>query len=351
MQKYTKQERMSRLIQGKSIDRVPLIINSSLFTAVFNKLNSKEYFFNMQNMYDYQKYTLDLFGCHGFPGFCLSNWIATSMGCENKYIDTPFGISVPQTKPIILSEKDVENFKAPKSLDSIEWNYRMEFQKICNFNGVKSTGVLGGSVVEILAQLVDMKLLMSWMIKKEDLVFYLCDEVKKYLKLIIQADIKKYGAENCTGLFFYPLESSDLLSPRMVKRINWRYIEEMHSYMYDLGIKKFHEHLCGNQNKNIELLKNLKLPSRSVFSLDERTDLQKTSSILGSEYIYSGNVSSNVLLNGSVNDVMNNCQDILKIGKKLEGGFILCPSCDLPPYTPPLNVYAMNKAIDKFGIY
>ncbi|MDD2495972.1 MAG: uroporphyrinogen decarboxylase family protein [Tissierellia bacterium] len=347
----TVQERMKRLNSGLPIDRVPLLTNATVFSGNFARLTAEKFFCNMESMFHSQLMTRSLFGCHGAPSFSHVNWVGESLGSENTYANSEFGILIPQIKPIIKSVKDAEEFSLPNSLNTQVLKWRYEFIEIARANGFSKVAMTAGSVIEMLTQIVDVSLLFRWMIREPELVFKLCDQMAEYLLQIIDSDIKQYGVDNCIALFFYPMEAKGIMSPRLVEKYSFPYIEYMHQQLTERGVSNYNEHLCGNHNENLLFFKNLNLPSRTNFSLDEKTDLLKTSTYLGSDYIISGNVSTKILVSGSIQDVINECQQIIEIGKKLKGGFILAPSCDLPPNAPPLNLYAMNEAICKYGTY
>lgn len=347
----TAQERMKLLKEGLPIDRVPLMTNSKVFSGNFAGLTAEEFFCNMENMYYSQERTRSLFGCHGAPSFCHINWVGESLGSENIYAKSDYGILIPQIKTLIKSFKDAEDFTLPDSLNSQVLRWRHEFIKLARANGFSKVTMMAGSAVEMITQIVDISLLLRWMIRKPELVYKLCDQMTEYLLKIIDDDIERYGVDDCVALFCYPMEAKDIMSPKLIEKYSFPYIEYMHQQLRERGVTNFSEHLCGNQDENLSFFKSLNLPSRTNFSLDEKTDLIKTSTYLGNEYIISGNVSTNVLVSGSVQDVINECRQIIEIGKKFEGGFILAPSCDLPPNMPPLNLYAMSQAIYKYGTY
>ena len=352
MEELSIQQRMEYLYRGLPIDRVPLFTNATLFSGIFAQMDPEEYLCNAYNMYYAQEQTRALFGCHGAPAFCHTNWLAECLGASNHYYKTSWGFGVPQIEPIISSEADAEAFSPPSKLNDIPvLKLRQEFIAISKANGRKIVGVLAGSALEIVAQITKMNLFMKWIMHKPELIYHICDRVTEFLLQLIDADIALYGAENCMGLFFYPLESLDIMSPKLLDKFSWPYIFKMHVTLQEKGIHIFNEHLCGNQNLNLPIFRELKLPARTCFTLDERTDLRKASMILGSDYILGGNVSSHILVSGTPENVMNECKNILTIGKSFDGGFILAPSCDLPPNTPPLNVYAMQRAVQQYGIY
>jgi hypothetical protein len=44
-------------------------------------------------------------------------------------------------------------------------------------------------------------------------------------------------------------------------------------------------------------------------------------------------------------------RDIITRGKKSPGGFIMAPGCGIPATAPPINVFAMTKAVYDVGYY
>ena len=93
------------------------------------------------------------------------------------------------------------------------------------------------------------------------------------------------------------------------------------------------------------------MPQRSFISSDEANSLKLVSETLGKYHIYGGNVSTNLLVNGSAKQVYQQSREIIRDMKYNEGGFALMPSCDLPINTKPENLVAMKKSVYDFGRY
>ncbi|MDM8554171.1 uroporphyrinogen decarboxylase family protein [Desulfococcaceae bacterium HSG7] len=69
------------------------------------------------------------------------------------------------------------------------------------------------------------------------------------------------------------------------------------------------------------------------------------------EDIISGNIDPGFLLTGSPQQVYEHCRKMIEVGRKLSGGFILAPGCDISPHTPDANLDSMRQAINDFGVY
>jgi uroporphyrinogen decarboxylase len=64
-----------------------------------------------------------------------------------------------------------------------------------------------------------------------------------------------------------------------------------------------------------------------------------------------GNIAPGVFLNGTPQQVYDITRKVIEEGKECPGGFVLSPGCELPPMSPPLNVWMMTKAVKDFGWY
>jgi len=80
-------------------------------------------------------------------------------------------------------------------------------------------------------------------------------------------------------------------------------------------------------------------------------DIQHVARTFGEEIIIGGNIPTTLLQLGTPEEVLEVSRDILETMKNHPGGFILMPACALPPLTPPVNVFAMLKAVTLYGRY
>ena len=64
-----------------------------------------------------------------------------------------------------------------------------------------------------------------------------------------------------------------------------------------------------------------------------------------------GNLEPAIIQTGTPGEVYEASREVIEKGKKLSGGFIFAPGCEMPPKTPIENVKMMTKAADDFGWY
>ncbi|MBW2000516.1 MAG: methyltransferase, partial [Deltaproteobacteria bacterium] len=106
-----------------------------------------------------------------------------------------------------------------------------------------------------------------------------------------------------------------------------------------------------DQNLNLPYLANASpWPHPSVLSFGHEVDIEEAAKYFPEDIIF-GNIEPAVIQTGSPLRVYELSKAAIQKGKKAPGGFILGPGCGLPPTAPPVNVYAMTKAVNDFGWY
>ncbi|WP_373897617.1 uroporphyrinogen decarboxylase family protein [Haloimpatiens sp. FM7315] len=342
-----RKERIKNFYEGNDVDRVPFYTNATIYSGVLGKLSSKEFYLNPELSYSTQRLVLDIHHCDGSPSFDFPGYTGLMFGGEIEYKDNPY-VSIPLIKPRVKSISDIEKIKVPNLEIDIEENLKFKFFKILNEKGV-SIPISMGSPLEIVSNICDITLLVKLFRKDTEALHRLLRCATDYLKLMGNITINMFGIDKCYCSSNFPIES--LISTKLFENHSLPYFLEVYEYFRSKGVKSYSLHLCGNHNRNLEIFRHIGLPDRTFISLDEKIDMDKASSIFGEKYILAGNVSSNSLLNGTYKEVYSISKDIIIKNKSRKGGFALMPSCTLPPYTPPLNLYAMYKACEDFGKY
>jgi uroporphyrinogen decarboxylase len=117
-----------------------------------------------------------------------------------------------------------------------------------------------------------------------------------------------------------------------------------------MGIKHTITHICGEQSLNLPYWAKLKMGEPAILSFGHEVDLDIASKYFPNDII-KGNVEPAVIQMGEPETVYELSRRCIEKGKKHPSGFILAPGCEMPPNTPPYNVWTMRKAINDFGWY
>jgi uroporphyrinogen decarboxylase len=340
-------ERLKSLYAGEKIDRVPFFTNATIYAGALGKLTSKEFYLNQELSYEIQRLTLDLHHCDGNPAFDFPGYTGLFFGGEVQFKDNPY-LGIPVLKPFVKSLDDIDGLVVPNLKEDPNLKEKINFLKILDKNGV-SIPITMGSPLEVAGNICDTGLLFKLFRKNPNQLHKLLRCATDYLKQLGDITIEMFGVEKCSCSANFPLDS--LISPKLFEMYSLPYFCEVYDYFKGKGVKSYSLHLCGNHNENLDFFKEMNLPDRTFISLDEKVDIEIASSFFGENYILGGNVSTDTLINGSPNEVYNASRDIIVKNMFRKGGFVLMPSCTLPPYTPPLNLFAMYRACEDYGRY
>lgn len=340
-------ERVEKIFKGEKIDRVPFFSNATIYAGVLGGLKSEEFYLDQELSYEVQRLTLNMHNCDGNPAFDFPGYTGLLFKGEIKFMDNPY-VGIPILKPFVKSLEDIDKLVVPDLNKDPNLKERINFLKILDKNGLP-TPIPMGSPLEIAGNICDPGLLLKLFLKNTDKLHILLRYASDYLKQLGDITIERFGVDRCSGSANFPLDS--LISPKLFEKYSLPYFYEVYEYFKEKGVKSYSIHLCGDQNRNLNYFKEMNLPDRTFFSLDEKVDLETASSILGDKYVLGGNVPTSILSSGSPSQVYNASKKIILENKSRDGGFILMPSCTLPPYTSPLNVFAMYRACEDHGRY
>ena len=103
-------------------------------------------------------------------------------------------------------------------------------------------------------------------------------------------------------------------------------------------------HICGNAGSRVE--KVLEFGAK-CFSVDTMVDMEDMLKRCDHKMCMVGNLdNSNIMMQGTPDDVYRESTKLLELGKANGGGLIVCTGCELPPLTPLENIQAMVRAAE-----
>jgi uroporphyrinogen decarboxylase len=347
----TPQQRMMNLITGKPLDRAPFIPFASGFAArIFNVDRGKFYRepeiafaagINLVQTYPWM---------NSRPSYGWADRGAWEFGGSVLWPDNNRFPS-PMTKAPVITQPDaVDTLIDPEPATAGMIPRLSRFNEISRASGFPAS-LPGGTPTTSAAGIVGRSNFLRWLIRYPDAVFKLQRKVTDFLLRCARETIGTYGGENC-GLFCaLPVEANELISDRTFETFCKPYVEELTDYYVSNGVKSMTVHLCGDHTLNLKHWKDIPIPPRTIFSIGHEMDLEKTGQSIGSDHILAGNISNSILLMGTPDEVETEVHRCLEAGMRHPGGFILMPSCELPPDTPLENIDAVGRAILEAGYY
>lgn len=144
-----------------------------------------------------------------------------------------------------------------------------------------------------------------------------------------------------------PVTSMDVLGYRYFTEFSKPYFAKLFSGIMEITGKKPSVHICGHTKKIWQDLAELGVVN---FSLDNCEDLAEAKACVGDRMFLSGNVAPvDVMLNGTIDDVMDAVQVCIQKGADSPAGYMLMTGCQVPIGTPKENLDAYVLAAHIYG--
>ena len=139
----------------------------------------------------------------------------------------------------------------------------------------------------------------------------------------------------------------NVISKTQFDEFSLPYIKKLIERTEKIMGRKPGSHICGKTSK---IWSDLADAGLSFFSVDNCEDLREIKEVVGDRMQIAGNVPPvDVMLYGTVDDVIESCIDCIKKCADSPKGFILATGCQLPIGTPEANIDAFIYAARKYG--
>lgn len=334
MVNLTLKERLKRTLNGKTVDKAPVLAVTQTGTKELMSLT--KYYWPDANWNPKALAQLAI-SAHKEIGFeavripyCLTV-LLEALGCEIEKGDTTRQAAV-KGHPY-NSRKPVPIGKVPETiLSSGRIPIMIEAIKIIKDIVGDDVPIIAGSEgpVTIASGLVEVTTLMRWFIReKEGLLEYLqysSNAMISYANALLDA-----GADAFVVLD--PVASPELISPKDFNDLVLPIYKDISKKIKGDSIL----HICGDITA---ILPSLRESGFIGLSIEEKTDMKEAKDTLGKKIKLIGNISTaKTLLNGTYNEVYEECITALE-----KGTDVLAPGCGLAPMTPIKNCIAMIDA-------
>jgi uroporphyrinogen decarboxylase len=343
-------QRMKALLEGRPIDRVPLYPFILGFCARNVGYPIHAIYDDPAKSFDAQQRTLDQYGFDWGPMYGYASYGAWEFGGQIKMPTGGFEQAPMHTAFPVQSEADVENLRLPDVKTAGSLPLAMEFSRMQETAATPITVVSGGNFT-IAGNICSVERLCRWMIKKPELADRILRMATDHIVETVTHWAGTFGAERIFPQIWEPSASNNIISPKQFERFVLPYLIESSKRILDLGVKHIFHHICGEQNKNLPLWAQVPMGDPGVCSFGHEVDVDTAIKHIGQSSIIAGNISPSSLQNDSPAKIYELCKTAIETGRKAPRGFMLMPGCEIPPSTPPHNVYVMRKAINDFGWY
>ncbi|MBI3091699.1 MAG: uroporphyrinogen decarboxylase family protein [Candidatus Tectomicrobia bacterium] len=345
----TSRERMKSLFIGKRPDRVPVIPMAMSFTAKAMGVPLLEFYTNMRLCFDTQVEAAKKFGYDGNPTYGMACFGGYEFGGEIEFPVNERIMSPTVRRHPIETPQDVDRIAMPDPRTAGIMPLLYEFGHICVEHGISANFVCG-SPFSMAANCVYAETFMLWLIDCPEVVHTLMRKTSDFCLALSEAFIQEFGARAAAG-FFSTFDANSLISPDQFREFAFPYAREVNQKVLDMGVRSMFVHLCGNHMRNLPMWAEVPFGNPGVISLGDENDLTYAKEVLGKQHIIAGNINTAVLMQETPEKVEEACRRALEKAKDAPRGYVVMPSCELPPATPIENLEAMLHAARTYGRY
>ncbi|MCD6231354.1 uroporphyrinogen decarboxylase family protein [Candidatus Aerophobetes bacterium] len=343
-------ERVEALLQGYRSERVPLYPFLLGFCARNVGYPISSIYTDPVKSFMAQLWTFEQYGFDGVPEFGYASYGGWEFGGEVKFPNSEWEQAPMHGRFAVQSEEDVEKLKLPNVKTDGMLPMAMEFSKLQDKFGMPISIVLGGNFT-IAGNICPVEKLCRWMIKKPELAHRILRLATDHIIEVVQYWVDTFGAERVMPKIWEPLAANSILSPKQFEKFVLPYVIETNKKILAMGIKHIFYHICGEQNLNLPYWAQVPMGNPGIVSVGHQVNLTRAIEYFGNTCIIAGNVEPAIIQSGPPQKVYELCRECIGKGKYAPRGFMLMPGCEIPPMSPPYNVYMMRKAVEDFGRY
>jgi uroporphyrinogen decarboxylase len=346
-------ERVLRAIRGEPLDKIPVgptIADSALF--LHGGMTVREFATDARKMLEAQLRAFEL-----VPRDIIF------VGCDNYYIAEGFGCGIAHPEDELPYQES-----APVSIDEIDRIYDLEVPEPARdgrmavfLETIARLRQELGDAVAIRSSGTGPTSLASYLVGTQDFLTYLAmiesdlggreEPIRHAFELASQALIAYHRAALAAGADILhcgdSLASLDMLSPRMYEKYAWEYEKKVIAADQARGGITL-LHICGNMDRVVPLMG---ATGADVVEIDHKTNLARAKEILGGITCLIGNVDPvTVMLEGSPDEIRQDCLRCIETAGSSHGGFILGTGCHVARSTPVESLRVMTETAWSYPI-
>lgn len=338
----TPRQRIEAAIAIREPDRVPLFPMPSAWTACLVGATPKQHYTDPEvmvaaQMAAYERLRWDSLMCTGGPAGRIHAFRPESVFQEENddpQVHTPVvqdatdldRLTVPSFEDDLYTGTEIKAIRRLRSMlgpDVPIWaSVDSPWQLACNLRGVQQ------SMMDTLdrPELVD------------ELLVFAYEAMAEFARQVIAAGGDLYLVD--------ALASPNLISPATYRRWPEVYERKMADLAHGLGVRQM-LHICGDTS---HILEDMADTGSDIVDLDGVVSMEAAKERVGRRVCLKGNINPISLLRGTPEEVEEECWAAIRAAAS-EGGFILSTGCQIPRDAPLENVYAMTRAVERYGVY
>jgi uroporphyrinogen decarboxylase len=254
----------------------------------------------------------------------------------------------------VTCEDDLERLSVPDDVLAVGCvPVMLEFARLQARHGLPVSLDLGTPFTDA-ANVVEPSLFLRWVGKRPDLAHHVLRVVTDFFLALARQWVGLFPGHVLVGFDGNPGEANTLISAAHFREFALPYMREVHEKALALGISYFHTHVCGEQNANLDDLRDVpygRSDQPGMVSFGHEVAIPAAVEAVGDRAVVMGNVDPSEIRFASPERVYTLARQAVLEGKEAPVGFVLMSGCEVPVGTPPYNLVAMLRAAQVFGRY
>lgn len=346
----TSGERMAALMSGERPDRVPVIPFLFGHCAVVCGEPIASVFSDPEQSFRCQLLCQEMYGYDGGPLYAYASAGGWEFGGEVEFPLKKYSGATVVTRTPIQTEEDVHALRVPEDVSKAgALPIALGLARRQAEHGLPVTLQIGAPLTWA-GSVIGEERMMTWLIRKPDLVHIVLEKVSEFLIKVAEHYVKEFGADRLLAFHGAATETNKLISPKQFETFSLAYLMKINRRVLELGITSLFIHICGEQNKNLPYWQQVPVTKQTIMSFGREVSLT-TAMEAFPEQIIAGNVDPTLIQEGKPEEVLAQARECIETAKYHPGGYVLMAGCDVPPHAPPVNVFQLVKAARQYGRY
>ena len=351
----TDKERIKALLKREKPDRVPIWGMAMGFTVVHSQTPLADVYTKPDVSLASQQKVSDEFGWMLFPMVGYAAGGGWEFGGDIKMPSGDFAQAPMITRFPVETEEDAWNLKVPETEKAGIVPIQIEFNKLqakleADNKPWKVVTMIDPGPFTLAGNVCTVEKLTKWMFKKPDIVHHLEKMAVDFTVARAQLWKDLFGTDDVLLWTGEATAANQIISPKQFEEFVLPHLKSLHNKLLDLGFKSIFCHICGEQNANLPFWAEVPMGDPGFVSVGHEVDLETAAKYFPNDIIV-GNIEPAIVQTGTPEEVYQAAKVVIEKGKKIPGGYVFSPGCELPPMSPPENVMAMTNAINDFGWY
>jgi len=348
LDQMTSDERFKALLKGDDVDRVPVIPFHFGHVGIVNGLSIADIYENAEVSFAAQSRAAEMYGYERLNSYGYAAFGAWEFGGEVK-LPREEGEAPTVMNHAVTTPEEALALELPDDIMKVgSMPIAWEFSKLQEKHGYPITFQAVGPL-DMAAGVMGVENVMYWMAEAPEAVHHVCRVVTDFVLQSCDIWAKEFGGENLMPFCGYAVESNMLISPDHFETFALPYIKEVVEKAVGVGAPHCYLHICADQIKNLPLYAQAPWP-RSIFTFGIEMSATTVAEHFP-DHIICAPVDPLLMYKGTPEEVLAQGKERIDEGKGKIAGLALAPGCDIPAYSPPVNVYQIVNASKRYGHY